>query len=83
MTSKTLQTDCPTCGGTGKLDVRESLGVKVHRLGIEKYAAEVECARVCGSAASDESERKAIIAARDMACEEYHIWRDLYEEKGE
>ncbi len=81
MTIKT--TDCPTCGGTGKLEVRESLGVKVRRLRREKAAAEIECAHVCGLPHTTQAERQAAIGFRDAACEEFHIWADLYREKGE
>ncbi len=83
MTSKILQTDCPHCGGTGKLDVRESLQVKVHRLLREKAWADIECSVLCGMRQATAVEKQAAIAARDAAAEEYHIWHDLLQEKGE
>lgn len=83
MPSQPRQTDCPTCGGTGKLGVRESLQVKVHRLLREKAWADIECSVICGMRGVTAVEKQAAIAARVAAAKEYHIWDDLLQEKGE
>ncbi len=81
MPAQPLQTDCPACGGTGKTS--ESLRDRVHRLRREKAAAEIECAAICALRHATQAEKQAAIGFRDAAAEEYHIWHDLYLEKGQ
>ena len=56
------------------------LPTRVRLYGYEAEDADAACAQICADPATDSEARKAALAARREASENYHIWRDVLKE---